>query len=309
MPKVKPGWLVLSDRERCSNSQYQKFFAVTISIHTLLETDLETADSILQSAFRQPESWRSDLHIFRELQPEGTFLAFQHKTPAGMVAAIIYSNFAYVGLMAVRQEFQNQGIGLTLMRHLLAWLDKQGVQQVLLDASPMGQPLYEKLDFMACDEVYVMQRQTKKSTFRCPIEVQFISTKNWDLIGATDKQVFGADRRRLLQALLKIYPESGFFLLDERDCLSGYLICQEKRIGPWVMEDPAKAELLLRAALSLPFRGSVSVVVPGENTDAVALLQHHGFEIVRVNRHMIRDLNVSPGERARIYAQASLSLG
>ena len=154
-----------------------------------------------------------------------------------------------------------------------------------------------------------MQRQARKSTFQRSTEVQFISPKNWDLIDATDKHVFGADRRRLLHALLRIYPERAFLLLDEYNRPSGYLIGQEKRIGPWVIEDPAKADLLLRAALSLPFRGSVSVVVPGENPDALALLQHHGFEIVRVNRHMMRGLAVSPGEREKIYAQASLSLG
>ena len=282
---------------------------MTISIRTLSETDLQTADSILQSAFLRSESWRNDLQLFCELQPDGIFLARQDNTPAGMVAAIIYSSFAFVGLMGVRREFQNQGIGLTLMRHLLAWLDQQGVRQVLLDASPMGQPLYEKLGFMVCDEVYVMQHQTRKPTFQRSTEVQFISPKNWDLIDATDKQVFGADRGRLLQALVNIYPQRAFLLLDDRDCLSGYLIGQEKRIGPWVMEDPAKAELLLRAALSLPYSEPVSVVVPGENTDALALLQHHGFEIIRINRHMMRGLDVSPDERERIYAQASLSLG
>lgn len=282
---------------------------MSISIRRLSNTDFETADSLLQSAFQRSESWRSDLHLFCELQPEGTFLAFQHNMPAGMLAAIIYSNFAYAGLMGVRREFQNQGIGSSLMRHLLAWLDQQGVRQILLDASPMGQPLYEKLDFMACDVVYVMQRHTSQPTFQPPSEVQLISPLNLDLITATDIQVFGADRRRLLSALLTIYPERAFLLLDEHGRLSGYLFCQEKRIGPWVMEDPAKTELLLKVALSLPFRVSVSVVVPGENTDAIALLLHHGFEIVRVNRHMMRGLAESPGERKKIYAQASLSLG
>jgi GNAT superfamily N-acetyltransferase len=301
--------MVLSDREKCSNSQYPIYLTVTISIRTLSKTDLGTADSILKSAFRRSDSWLSDLHLFRELHPEGIFLACQHNTPTGMVASIIYSNFAYAGLMGVRREFQKQGIGLNLMRHLLAWLDQQGVQQVLLDASPVGQSLYEKLNFMACDEVYVLQRQISQPTFQRPTEVQFISEKNLDLITATDEPVFGADRRRLLQVLLKINPERAFLLQDDDGRLSGYLIGQEKRIGPWVMEDPAKAELLLRAALALPFRGPVSVVVPGKNTNAIALFQHHKFEIVRVNRHMILGLDVSPGQREKIYAQASLSLG
>jgi GNAT superfamily N-acetyltransferase len=282
---------------------------VTTSIRLLKESDLVTADSILQSAFRRSESWRNDLQLFCELQPDGIFLACQHSSPAGMVAAINYSNFAYVGLMGVRQEFQKQGVGLTLMRHLLAWLEQHGVQQVLLDASSMGQPLYEKLNFTAFDKVYVLQRQTSQTTFQRPGETQFISQKNIDLITAIDMQVFGADRKRLLQALLEIFPKRGFLLLDEHNRPGGYLISQENRIGPWVMDDPARSELLLRAALSLPYYGPISAVVPGENVNAIVLLQQYGFEIMRVNRHMVRGPAVALGCREKIYAQASLSLG
>lgn len=139
--------------------------------------------------------------------------------------------------------------------------------------------------------------------------MQVISQKNLGLITAIDTQGFGADRRRLLYALLETYPGRTFLWLDDHNHPGGYLISQENRIGPWIMKDPARSELLLRAALSLPFRGPVSVVVPGENADAIALLLHHGFEIVRVNRQMMRGLVVSPGKREKIYAQASLSLG
>ncbi|MBN1451527.1 MAG: GNAT family N-acetyltransferase [Anaerolineales bacterium] len=282
---------------------------MAISIRTLSEADLESADAILQSAFQRTESWLGDLSVFCMLQPKGVFLALQNNIPAGMVASIIYSNFAYVGLMGVHQEFQGQGIGLALMEHLLAWLEQQGIHQVMLDASQMGQPLYEKLVFVPFDEVYVLQRKTGGPTFQRPAEVRPLSLRNLDLITATDKQAFGADRRRLLRTLLEAYPQRAFLSTDGHGGVNGYLIAQEKRIGSWVMEHTANAELLLKAALSLPFDGAISVVVPGENTDAIALLQRYGFEIVRVNRHMARGLVAPVGQRMKIYAQASISLG
>jgi GNAT superfamily N-acetyltransferase len=211
--------------------------------------------------------------------------------------------------MGVRREFQKQGTGLALMRHLLAWLDQQGVQQVLLDASPVGQPLYEKLGFVAGESVYVLQRQAGLPAIPCPSEVQFIMPQDLGLITAIDKPVFGADRSQLLQALRKIYPERAFLLRDIQGRIGGYLFAQEKRIGPWVMEDAAGGELLLRAALSLPFRRPVSAVVPGENPEAIALLQRYGFELVRVNRHMMRGSIGPVGRREKVYTQASLSLG
>jgi ribosomal protein S18 acetylase RimI-like enzyme len=282
---------------------------MAISIRTLSEADLESADAILKYAFQRSESWLDDLCLFYKLQPKGMFLALQNDMPAGMVASITYSKFAYIGLMGVLQDFQRQGIGLALMEHLLAWLDRQGIHQVKLDASPLGQPLYEKMGFVPFDEVYVLQRKTGESTFQHPTEVQSLSLQNLDLITATDTRAFGADRRRLLQALLEAYPQRAFLLTDRRGRIRGYLIVQEKRIGPWVMEHTANAELLLKAALSLPLDRPISLVVPGENTDAIILLQHCGFEIIRVNRHMARGLVAPAGQREKIYAQASISLG
>jgi hypothetical protein len=226
-----------------------------------------------------------------------------------MVAAIKYPTFAYVGLMGVRRESQRQGIGLASMQHILAWLDRERVHQVVLDASPLGQPLYEKLGFVAGEEVYILQRQTGKLTFQYPAEVHPLSLQNLDLITASDKRAFGADRSGLLQALLEKYPQRAFLLNDGQGGVSGYLIAQEKRIGPWVVENAATAEVLLKAALSLPFEGKFSVVVPGENMDALALLQRYGFATVRVNRHMARGSDQPASQREKIFAQASLSFG
>jgi GNAT superfamily N-acetyltransferase len=282
---------------------------MVISIRTLSDTDLDGADAILQSAFQRTESWLDDLCLIRRIQPEGVFLACQNEVPTGMVTAVIYPSFAYVGLMGVHQDFQGRGIGLALMQHLLAWVDEQNVFQVRLDASPIGQPLYEKLGFVACDQVYVLQRTTIHPTCRCPTGIQHLSLHNPDLITALDTQAFGADRGRLLQALLETCPQRAFMLMDTHGNVNGYLIAQAKRIGPWVVENVADAELLLKAALSLPFDGPISVVLPGQSEEAVNLLEHYGFERIRVNRHMVLGPVAPVGQRGKIYAQASLSLG
>jgi hypothetical protein len=51
------------------------------------------------------------------------------------------------------------------------------------------------------------------------------------------------------------------------------------------------------------------VIVPGENTDAAELLQHYGFEKVRVLRHMVRGSKKLTGQRENVYGQTSPSLG
>jgi hypothetical protein len=152
-------------------------------------------------------------------------------------------------------------------------------------------------------------KKSGQFTFQRPGNVQPLALQTLDLITATDQQAFGADRSRLLQALVQICPQRAFFLTDKSGGIEGYLIVQGKRIGPWVMQKPDNAELFLKAALSLPFPGPVSTVLPGENMDAVDLLQTYGFEITRVNRHMMRGSISRFGDRSKIFAQTSRSLG
>lgn len=279
---------------------------MTISIRTLSEADLESADVILQTSFQRPASWLGELHLMRALQPAGAFLAHYRENPAGVVFSMMYPDFTYIGPLGVHPDFQRLGIGFALIEHLLDWLDQQGIARVALDASPMGQSIYEKLGFVACDQVNIFQRQSGGPTSQLPPEVQPMSPHNLDLIAATDKQAFGSDRSRLLQALLDAYPQRSFFSKN----LQGYFIAQENRIGPWVSQTKDDAELLLKSALSLPYsEGGISVIVPGKNREAAELLQHHGFERTRVLQHMVRGSNIIAGKRENVYGQTNPSLG
>ena len=246
-----------------------------------------------------------------KLKPSWAFLAYHRETPAGVVVSLVYPDFAYVGPLGVYPDFQRDGIGLALMEHLLEWLEKQGVKRVALDASPMGQSIYEKLGFIACDQVNIFQRQPGQPICQHPSEVQHLSLQNLGLITASDQHAFGTDRSKLLQILLGIYPQRGFFFRDRQGNINGHLIAQEKIIGPWVSQKEADAELLLKATLSLPFMDNrpISVMAPEENLQATPLLKYYGFERVRVLLHMVRGSKTPAGQRNNVYGQASPSLG
>lgn len=283
---------------------------MAISIRTLSNSDLKSADIILQAAFQRPGSWITELSIIRKLQPAGALLAYYHDILAGVVFSVIYPDFTYIGPLGVHPDFQRLGIGLALMEHLLDWLDQQGIMRVALDASPVGQPIYEKLGFFTCDQVYIFQRQNGGSTFQLPKGMQLLTHQNLDLITATDKLAFGTDRSKILGTLLDTYPQRSFLLEDGQGNHNGYLIAQNRNIGPWVAKKKADAELLLKAALSLSFENElVSVIVPNENMDAINVLQNYGFKRVRILRHMVRGSKKPAGQREITYGQASPSLG
>jgi len=281
-----------------------------ISIRAFSDNDLNTADTILQAAFQRPDSWLRELGTIRVLQPAGAFLAYHRGIPAGLVVSLMYPDFTYIGPLGVHPDFRRLGIGFALMEHVLEWLEGQGVARVVLDASPMGLPIYEKLGFVPCDQVNIFQRQSGRPAFQPPPEVQHFSLQNLDLVTATDKQAFGTDRSRLLGVLLSEYPKRAFLVKDVQGNVDGYLIAQGNSMGPWVSQTKANAALLLKAALSLSFiNRPLTVIVPGENTDATELLQHYGFEKVRILRNMVRGSKKPAGQRENVYGQTSPSLG
>lgn len=251
----------------------------------------------------------NDLRLYREIQPDGYFGAYEEGTLMGMVGSAVYSTFAYVGMMGVHQRFQRRGVGLDLMRHLLQWLDAKKFPQVQLDASEAGQLMYEKLGFIAREPVFVLQRQAGLPTPALPPQIKQIEHSDLSMLAEVDSKIFGADRSRVLLTLLQAYPNRAFLSQDLHGRVTGYLFVQAGRIGPWVMLEPGDGEALLCAALSPGFVGTVSAVVPETTPEALDLLRHYGFESLRANRHMARGSTTVFGQREKVYAQTSLSLG
>jgi ribosomal protein S18 acetylase RimI-like enzyme len=281
---------------------------MSLLIRPLADADLESAAHVLSSAFQRSSHWVNELRLYRGVQPDGYFGAYQEGMLVGMVGSTVYSTFAYIGMMGVHQQFQRCGVGLALMQHLLKWLDGKYISQVQLDASEVGQPMYEKLGFVAQERVFVLQRQAGLPTPELPRRVQLIQRSDLAALAKMDTKFFGADRSRVFSALLQAYPNRAFLSRDARGRMTGYMFVQETRVGPWVMPESGDEEALLQAALSLDFDGTISAVVPETNQRALDLLLGHGFEISRTNRHMVRG-SATTGQRDKVYAQTSLSLG
>src|SRR5207248_4486348 len=83
------------------------------------------------------------------LEPDGCFVAEADGVGVGTAGACVFGPVAWIAMVLVDAERRNQGIGTALMEHTLAYLDGRGVRSVRLDATPLGQPIYEKLGFVA----------------------------------------------------------------------------------------------------------------------------------------------------------------
>lgn len=282
---------------------------MTISIRPLIDSDLEAVDIILKLAFQTTASRLSDLQFIRQIQPDGWFVAARAETPVGLVSAVSYGEVAHVGFMAVHPQAQRQGIGLALMQFVLAELEQKGVPLVTLDASEAGRHLYESLGFVPYDETVLLTRQGHSAAPPGNATFGSLTVRDLDELVQADLEIFGADRRKLFQALLEAFPGRAFLQRDAAGQLAGYLFAQNLRIGPWVMLGPQSAEALLQAALGLSFEEPLSLHVPSGNGAVLELLQRHGFEPVRYDLHMGHGVNGPPGQRQKIFAQTNLAVG
>jgi hypothetical protein len=225
----------------------------------------------------------------------------------------------------VHQEAQRRGIGSLLMEHLLRWLDERGTPMTLLDATDAGAGLYARFGFVENDHACLFQlldHPGKKgdpsgaAAGTVPEITRSIAPGIRPLLPgdlpdllAFDTSVFGAGRCRVIQALLADFPGRAFCRRNGGGKISGFVLAQDRQIGPWVAREEESAEALLRAALTLPFEGPPQVVVPGMNPAGMELLDRLGFRLMRSTRHMRRGGEGLITRRDLVYGQTSFAIG
>lgn len=284
---------------------------VSIGVRPLDGDDLDTAAAILDAAYAAPRRYRDELARYLRLQPDGWLLALLDGRPAGVVGAIGYGPFAYVGLMGVHPRGQRRGVALTLMERLLDWLDSRHCPLILLDASAAGEPLYAHLGFVEDARSLLLRRETglPAPTAEPAATVTPLHPDDLPALARFDRPIFGADRSAVFASYLADAPERAFLARDHVGAIGGYVFAQTQRLGPWAASRSEYADALLAAALSLPFDDAPITLVPSVNPDAARLLRRHGFALQRSLSHMRRGGDAPPGRRALLYGQASFAIG
>lgn len=111
-----------------------------LKIRNLTAADLEDIDPVLMAAYGRALS-KAVTQICLTLQPDGWLIAECDGTAVGMVGAVDYGAFAYVGLLGVHPTFQRRRSGLVLMERILGWTNTVAFNAVL-NATEAGRPRY-----------------------------------------------------------------------------------------------------------------------------------------------------------------------
>lgn len=137
----------------------------------------------------------------------------------GTVTTIIYQHsFSWIGMLLVEPERRRQGIGTGLLDEALALL--QNEETIKLDATPAGREIYLPLYFFDEYKLIRMCRDSSNKTFNFS-GARSVQKKDLPAIARFDHDIFGADRRLLLEWMWQGAPEYAFFI-EEHDEIQGF---------------------------------------------------------------------------------------
>ena len=194
----------------------------------------------------------------------------------------------------------------------MGYLRSLGIPWIKLDASDLGQPIYERLGFQVG---HVMERR-----LRAPGPAPEALRRELPPVDeagplpfALDREAFGADRAALLRTLREL-DDAQTGLLPEA---AGYAILRSskrgRQLGPMVCRDEAGAEALLRWAIERAPGITLQWDLMPPNQHAIALAEHYGFEVFRVLQRMslagIPDPPPFAGNNHLVYSIAGFDFG
>lgn len=190
-----------------------------------------------------------DWRRFLALAPTGCLGVEVAGQLVGTTTVLTYgAELAWIGLVMVDPDYRGQGLARRL---LTAALERaETCRAVGLDATPMGQPLYEKLGFVASETFDRMVAPALSSLAPGPA-VKQLTEADLPVLTALDAAVTGASRPAVLAGLLEDAPELAWGLREAGKtvgfCL-GRLGARSPYLGPVVAPHAEGALALLQAA-------------------------------------------------------------
>jgi GNAT superfamily N-acetyltransferase len=192
------------------------------------------------------------------------FVAEEDGRIVGTGVATAYGRVGWVGTIFVVPDRRGDGLGRTLTQTVIDDLEARGCRTLVLIATDLGRPVYERLGFELLAAHVRYATPGSAETGGVP-GVRPYAPGDLPAILRLDRAATGEDRSAVLESLVS--PESARVALGEDGAIAGFVIR-----GPWggaalIAPDPDDAIRLLewRRRLAGP-DGTVAAGLPDSNT-------------------------------------------
>ncbi len=244
-----------------------------------------------------------DWEIFLHLSPHGCLVATCNKNVVGTVTTIGYQHFfSWIGMVLVDPGSRGHGIGMQLLHEALHVLKNE--ETIKLDATPAGREIYLKLNFVDEYRISRMSAKAVAKDFTTSL-ARPLEKKDIKAIANFDREIFGADRLKLLEWMQQGAPEFAFIIEDKNEII-GYCLGRHghdfTHIGPVVAKDVNIAKDLIAAALIKCIGQPVIIDVMQFDLKWMAWLSSIGFAEQRSFIRMYCGTNKFPGVPEKQFA-------
>jgi GNAT superfamily N-acetyltransferase len=264
------------------------------------------------------EGWNytpMEIGLMLELDPEGSFIYEKEGIPLGFVTTVTYSRTGVIGHLIVSEKARGKKIGDALVKEAIQYMEGKGVDSMMLYATGEGSNLYKRHGFTPRDDVLCVhlnlrkERPRGRSTSCAPI-----SPKDLQEIVSIDRELFGDDRRSILEAIHRRSARSAF-KIDRGNGIEGYILARPDHVGhdlgPWayIGDKPGDAMALFTTMLSTLSEGIIYTGTFAKNKEA-----EHIFNTLPVGRSwivsmMIRGKGRYESAAHKVFAVAAFELG
>jgi ribosomal protein S18 acetylase RimI-like enzyme len=179
----------------------------------------------------------------------------------------------WVGGVAVVPAHRRVGLGGALTEAIVEFLEGRGVATVLLHATALGRPVYERLGFVP-ETAYVTLGGPTLARASTGAMVRAGRAADLEAVLALDRTATGEDRRRLLTSL---WPTGGLVAAVDGQALGYHLASPWRPGGATIAVDSGTGLALLDAVRVAP-GDEVAISVPAANAAAVGWLESAGFQ-------------------------------
>lgn len=245
-------------------------------------------DVPLGMRLKEESGWNqldADWIRFLEMGADGCFVAELDGRAVGTTTTMRFGPIAWIAMVLVDSSVRQRGVGTALMEHALAFLDQRQVRSVRLDATPLGQPIYERLGFQS---QYTLARYGgTPEPAALTSEVRPYRPEDLPQLVELDEAVTATDRRQLLTRLGTEYPET-VRVIERARRIEGYVMARPGarawQVGPCIARRDAGVFLIRDACHRLAAQ-PVFLDIPLEHPGAISLAESLGLvELRRLTR-------------------------
>jgi GNAT superfamily N-acetyltransferase len=256
---------------------------------------MTAADLSLGMHLTQQAGWNqtaADWQRFLDLQPDGCFVGDWDGTAVATTVNSIFDSVAWIALVLVEKSVRGRGIGTAMLHHSLEYLDRRRIATVRLDATPLGQPLYERVGFVTQYRLARYEGTLPPAPENTGVENA--GAEQWEALSTLDEAVTRTNRRFVL---LRLFAEqaSSTRLVRDGSQPAGYFSTRPGsravHLGP--CSTAAAVGPLLLADAWHRFAGQrVFLDVPVDNLAATRMAEVQGLTVQRYFTRMCRGVPV-----------------